>query len=142
MPSSDHVEEGTDPGPYNSNPPTSGPHYARSLNPGFYEQSPGEELPFPEGYLVHNLEHGYVIFWYNCQALPDGESCDGLKADIRTVMDEFDGDKLVAYPWESIEVPIALTSWGHRLRMERFDADAAGQFIERNRYRAPEPQAP
>ena len=29
---------------------------------------------FPEGYLVHNLEHGYAIFWYNCDLL-SAEEC-------------------------------------------------------------------
>ncbi len=32
MANSNHVTEGDDPGPYNSNPPTSGPHYANEFN--------------------------------------------------------------------------------------------------------------
>lgn len=34
-----HVEEGTDPGPYNSDPPTSGRHYASQYESGFFEES-------------------------------------------------------------------------------------------------------
>ncbi|MFW9817940.1 MAG: DUF3105 domain-containing protein, partial [Candidatus Thorarchaeota archaeon] len=79
LPESDHVEEGTDPGPYNSEPPTSGRHYAQDLEPGFYEETdPVAQNPYPEGYLVHNLEHGYVIFWYNCMQLSE-QACVDLK---------------------------------------------------------------
>jgi len=34
-----HAPEGENPGPFNSDPPTSGRHYARSLNAGFYHES-------------------------------------------------------------------------------------------------------
>ena len=63
----DHVQPGSDPGPFNSNPPTSGRHYAQEYDAGFYEESdPEVQNEFPEGYLIHNLEHGYTIIWYNC----------------------------------------------------------------------------
>lgn len=46
---------------YNSNPPTSGPHYEDWVRSGVYE------IPKDDGYLVHSLEHGYVIMSYNCE---------------------------------------------------------------------------
>lgn len=48
---------------YNSNPPTSGPHDAEWIRAGIYD------APFGDGYLVHSLEHGYVIISYNCTKL-------------------------------------------------------------------------
>ncbi|NIS83000.1 MAG: DUF3105 domain-containing protein [Anaerolineales bacterium] len=139
----DHVQDGFDPGSYNTDPPTSGPHYAESLQAGFYHDADVAAMPpYPVGYLVHNLEHGYVIFWYNCAALPEGADCDSLKSEIQRVMDRFDGVKLIAFPWETISEPVVLTSWGRMLRMSTFDPDAAINFVTRNRNRAPEPQAP
>lgn len=138
----DHIAEGTPPGPYNSDPPTSGPHYGNSLPGGFYEEADLANLPpNPEGYLVHNLEHGYVIFWYNCNLL-DEAGCEGLKSQIRSVMDDFDNFKLVAFPWSSIDVPVAMTSWGQMQRFDKFSASQAASFIRNNRNRAPEPNAP
>jgi hypothetical protein len=90
---------------------------------------------------VHNLEHGYVIFWYNCRRL-DQAACDEMKSEIQAVMNEFDGVKLIAFPWDSIDTPIVLTSWGQMQPMERFDEAQARSFIRRNRYHAPEPNAP
>jgi hypothetical protein len=140
--SRDHVEPGTDPGPHNSNPPTSGRHYPSELDAGFYDESQVAGIgPHPEGYLVHNLEHGYVIFWYNCRRL-DQAACDEMKSEIQAVMNEFDGVKLIAFPWDSIDTPIVLTSWGQMQPMERFDEAQARSFIRRNRYHAPEPSAP
>lgn len=45
---------------YNSNPPTSGPHYAQWEKPGIYDRA------LEDGNLIHSLEHGYIIISYNC----------------------------------------------------------------------------
>jgi hypothetical protein len=112
------------------------------LPAGFYDDADVAVLPpRPEGFLVHNLEHGYVIFWYNCQAL-DEAGCAELKAQIRQVMDDHGNFKLIAFPWTSIEEPLAMTSWGRLQRFERFDARAASRFIRTNLNKAPEPNAP
>lgn len=137
MPDTFHVPEGTDPNPYNSNPPTSGIHYPVDLKPGFYTDNP---FPYPEGYLVHNLEHGYVIFWYNCSTL-SADACETLKSQIKGVMDEKNNFKLIAYPWEKTDVPLVLTSWGKLLKLPTFDRKAALNFISRNLNHAPEPMA-
>jgi hypothetical protein len=138
----DHVPEGSQPGPYNSDPPTSGSHYASPMRAGFYEPGdPETELPYPEGYLVHSLEHGYVIFWYNCDPLTEDE-CQELKDGIRQVMAARNNFKLVAFPWPSLDVPVVMTSWGRMLEMASFDPGAAENFISANLNRAPEPSAP
>ena len=55
----DHVPAGTIE-EYNSNPPTSGPHYTQWEKPGIYNRI------LEDGKLIHSLEHGYVIISYNC----------------------------------------------------------------------------
>jgi len=108
---------------------------------GVQRRTPGGVLgQFPEGYLVHSLEHDYNIFWYNCSAL-DEAACAALKEEIQAVMSSFDGFKLIAYPWPSQPEPVVLTHWGRILRMQSFDAGAARNFIESNRRRSPEPDA-
>ena len=51
---------------YNSNPPTSGPHFAVWAKPGVYDRF------ISSGYFIHSMEHGYVIIWYDCSKLPTG----------------------------------------------------------------------
>lgn len=46
---------------YKFNPPTSGDHYPSWIIKGFYEE------PRLDGNLVHSMEHGYIIIWYNCE---------------------------------------------------------------------------
>jgi hypothetical protein len=135
-----HVAEGTDPGPYNSDPPTSGRHYPGTLESGFYERGEVDD-PYPAGFLVHNLEHGYVIFWYNCEIVNEAE-CSDLKTQIGEVMSAENNVKVIAFPWESIDVPVVMTSWGRMLRFEQFDPEQAQDFVQRNRNKAPEPFAP
>ena len=87
--SSTHIETDSDPGKYNSDPPTSGPHYPQEAEAGFYDTN---NYAFPAGYLVHNLEHGYVIFWYSCDLLEEA-GCANLKTQIQTVMDDLGGSR-------------------------------------------------
>src|SRR3989304_5939314 len=138
MISSPHLPIDTDPGQYNSDPPTSGLHYADELDAGFYETN---NYQYPAGYLVHNLEHGYVLFWYNYDLL-DEAACTDLKSKINSVMDELGGTKLIAYPWPSLDVPLVMTSWGRLEKFESFDADKAKAFYRANLNKAPEPDAP
>lgn len=61
----DHLPEGTviD---YKFNPPTSGNHYASWITKGFYDE------PRADGNLVHSLEHGYIVLWYDCEGKATG----------------------------------------------------------------------
>lgn len=138
MVSDPHIPVDSDPGQYNSDPPTSGPHYAEEARIGFFDNN---NYQFPAGYLVHNLEHGYVIFWYNCDLL-DESGCTNLKEQIKTTIDDLGGVKLIAYPWPSLEVPLVMTSWGRLQRFESFNAEQAKAFYRSNLNKAPEPDAP
>lgn len=142
MPSDVHIGLDTDPGQYSTDPPTSGPHYGSQLDAGFYDESDVEQIgPYPAGYMVHSLEHGYVIFWYNCSLLNE-RLCDELKADIQNVMDDANNFKVIAFPWETIDVPLVMTSWGRIQEFEDFDAALVSQFVTSNRNKSPEPNAP
>ena len=125
-----HIEEGTIPDPFLQTLQLEEVHYASELDAKFYQEADLTSLPeYPEGSLVHNLEHGYVIFWYNCAVL-DEAGCTQLKANIQQVMDEFDGVKLIAFPWKSLEVPVAMTSWGRLQRFETFNPTQARAFYQ------------
>jgi hypothetical protein len=138
--SRDHVPNNAPPPAYNSNPPAGGAHFADPLPAKFYTDSDVASLPkWPEGYLVHSLEHGYVIFWYNCQA--QGVNCSDLKKTIQEVMNKNGTTKLIAFPWTTMDVPLAMTSWGRNLKFKSIDANLMNQFVVNNRYQAPEPDA-
>lgn len=55
-----HIDGGTKTN-YKSNPPTSGDHYTSWILKGVYTE------PRADGNLVHSLEHGYIIMWYDCE---------------------------------------------------------------------------
>lgn len=58
-----HVPEGTTVG-YKTDPPTSGNHWppGSQADPGFYA------TPVDSERLVHNLEHGQIVIWYQTDA--------------------------------------------------------------------------
>lgn len=137
-----HVPDGNPLPRFSTDPPTSGPHYVSTLPEGFYDEDSREAVSLvnPHGYIVHSMEHGYVIFWYNC-AVVDPVECDAMKTELRELMQEFDNYKIIAFPWSSTDVPVVATSWGRTLGMATWDAELAGSFIRRNRNKSPEPFA-
>jgi hypothetical protein len=136
-----HIQLGDQHEPYNSDPPTSGPH-AEPVRAGFYDEAP------PDENLVHNLEHGYVIFWYKCAA-PDDSQCQSLKTQIKDVIERAkpvvigtDIKKLIAVPRPTMDARIALTSWGRIDKLISFNELEIMEFINDFRNVAPEPGAP
>jgi uncharacterized protein DUF3105 len=135
----DHIAEGVPHDPYNSDPPTSGPHYAQPAEAGFYDVAPADEN------LVHSMEHGYVIIWYNCEKYTFG-TCDDLKAKVRDTMSRAGVSlisstlKLIAVPRPSMPQVLALTAWGRIDKLEQFNATEITDFIKAFRDTlAPEP---
>ena len=137
-----HIDEGQPLEPYPSNPPAGGRHYPSSFPAKFYTEADLATLPKPpEGHLVHSLEHGYVIFWYNCNVL-DAAGCTNLKQQIQQVMDKAGNSKVIAFPWTTIAEPVVVTSWGHLLRFKQFDVDTAYEYVREYRGQSPEPSGP
>ncbi len=111
---------------YNSNPPTSGPHYANPQPAGVYTE------PVPDGNLVHSMEHGAVILWYKSNLSKN--KVDELKKIFIGVS----VSKKIMLPRENLKVPVALTSWGRLLKLQTIDGARIKEFMETNYNRAPE----
>lgn len=111
---------------YNSNPPAGGNHYTKPQDAGIYDKAPAD------GNLVHSLEHGAVILWYKPD-LPKSE-VDKLKS----LFDSIPVGKKIMTPRESLDVPVALSSWGRVLKLQVIDENQIKNFFEANYNRAPE----
>ena len=101
--SAEHIQTGT-PVPYNDAPPAFGPHWNE---PGV-APAPMERKLYTEGdrpeleSLVHNLEHGYTILWYDETVANDDEQMQ----ELRAIADKLAGTsnlrtKFIAAPWTS-----------------------------------------
>ena len=112
-----HISVGASHVPYNSNPPTSGPHYASPATPRFYDQE------LPDEQLVHNLEHSHVWIAYKPN-LPIKQI--EMLADIAKGY----GSRLIMAPRSANDTPIALMAWEHLLKMDSVDEKLVKEFIE------------
>jgi len=105
---------------YSSNPPTSGPHSPSEARWGIYAE------PVPKEQLVHNMEHGGTVIWYNCS------DCDELVAGIREVAEGYltDGRDVIMTPYPDMEEnTVALTAWS---RLDKFSVlDYSEQRLRR-----------
>ena len=141
MASARHIDLGEQHESYNNDPPTSGPHYVQPAQAGFYDEA------LPDEQLVHNLEHGYIVIWYNCTGLGDSD-CQTLKTKIKTVLDNAKPialtgtKKLIAVPRPNMDTLIVLTSWGRIDRLTSFNKAEMMEYINDFRNHSPEPAAP
>lgn len=157
----DHIKVGANHAPYNSNPPTSGPHYEEPVAAGVYSTEYADEN------LLHSLEHGYVIISYNCevkevgiklvrsvfahgeeeatassQASPSAvirdENCHRLEDDLKSLAEKLKVWKLIVTPRKNLDVRIALTAWGKIDKLNRMDGSRIERFIKAYRDQGPE----
>ncbi len=127
----EHEEEGAehvDVEPqYGTNPPTSGNHLSTPANSGFFSE------PVRTGALVHNMEHGQVIFWYDPNA-PD-ETID----QIEELVDQ-EPVASIAVPWDDPESPytFAMTAWTASQSCRRVSQEVVDEFRTKYQGKGPE----
>jgi len=122
--------------PYTSLPATSGPHWDTPANWGAYS------TPQAESQLIHNLEHGGIVIWYDPAQL-DAEQVDQLSSYVDTQVAQGVGGryKFILSPWDGEELasPIAVTSWRNLLFLDELDIGAIDAFAGQHYGMAPEP---
>jgi hypothetical protein len=128
-----HVPDGTDV-QYATTPPTSGDHYDTPAEPGFYDVASGAQVP--EERLVHNLEHGQIVFWYD----PENE-------EVQDDLEQLIGDQpkeyaltLLAAPSSAVEPPygFTMTAWGAMQSCEAVSETVINDFRAQFQGRGPE----
>jgi len=116
---------------YERTPPLSGSHSSRATSAGFYEEGRNLEN------LVHSLEHGAVIVYYDPDALTEDAESD-LREWASNYTDPLASVIVVPSPNDEPEAPYTLTAWRHRLRLSEYDPDAVRAFIAEYLGRGPE----
>ncbi len=113
---SPHLPLGTPHPPYNSDPPTSGPHTPGLARWGTYTE------PVPKEMQVHNLEDGGVVIQYSCQ------DCADLVKQLTAIAERY--DHIILAPYTGLDRKIALTAWGRIEKFDEFDEARIVKFIK------------
>jgi hypothetical protein len=134
--SRDHIDVGAEHDPYNSTPPTSGPHYGTPADAGFYPN------PLEPEQLVHNLEHGQIVIWY------DPEAADSTVEGIQALVEDANSkaqragfvEPLLAAPFEGLApgFDYALSGWRNLQSCASYSRAAIDDFRSEFQGRAPE----
>jgi hypothetical protein len=115
----DHLQSpGSPHPPYQSLPPTSGPHVPWLAPWGLHR------IPVLWEVQVHNLEDGGVIIHYRCD-----RPCPDTVAGLERFVAEYPTQVLVI-PEPRLPTPFALTAWGRIATMETLDDGLVRRFIE------------
>jgi uncharacterized protein DUF3105 len=121
----EHVAPGASHPAYNSNPPTSGWHYATPAPWGFYNDEMLDEI------LVHNLEHGGI--WISFKNADDRDVVDRLAALTRRHR-----SKVIVTLRTKNDARIVVAAWGRLMKLEAYDRAAIEDFIARYKNKGPE----
>jgi hypothetical protein len=126
-----HIAAGTKTN-YQTNPPTSGDHYPTWSNYGIFKN------PLPDGLVVHNMEHGGVIIYYDCpQGCPATVSALSGYA-LKYSPEAFTG--IILQPRDGLPngARLALTAWRNRLLLRSLDTDKINDFLKQRFNKGPE----
>jgi hypothetical protein len=122
---------------YSTTPPSGGNHYA------IWAAFQSYDYPLPAGFVVHDLEHGAIVFWYDC---PEG--CPDEVAEVQAFIDSQPEDPLcdgftaarraVLVPYPGLGARWAASAWGFALTAECFDRAEFGAFYTAHYGNGPE----
>lgn len=124
----EHVSGGTQL-VYNTNPPTSGRHYGTAAQAGFYVE------PRPAGNLVHSLEHGAVVIYYDPAKLTD-EIRQSLTRFVQAHRDPW--ASVIVVPHPNPDAAFVLTAWTKMLKLDQYDVPTIRAFLAEYLGRGPE----
>lgn len=105
--------------PYNSDPPTSGPHMPNLAPWGEHDSVVADE------YLVHNLEDGGVVIYY---PMGTPEANQAAIDAIRAVAAPY--RNVVIAPREGLANAYVFTAWRRMQRFDAIDEAAMGRFLK------------
>jgi hypothetical protein len=106
-------------------PPSSGPHDANPLPDSihFYQRADKPKLER----AVHNLEHGFIVAWYDNE-LPQAEV-----TKLQGIADTA-GERFIAVPWDRSVFPdgrhFVLTAWDRTQRCGTVSPDVVAAFVK------------
>lgn len=114
-----HVTLGTSTPAYNSNPPTSGWHTPDLAAWGSYVE------PLPEQRVIHNMEDGGVVLWYQAGTPVENEAhVDALEAVVGGRY-----PRVVIAPRDDMPTTYALTAWQRLARFDEIDVEGMQTFL-------------
>lgn len=113
-----HIQALTEPhAPYNSDPPTSGPHLPYIAPWGVHTE------PIPKELQVHNLEDGGVVVQYDCPT-----PCPELVGKLKAIVGRYERQVILA-PYPGMKTRIALTAWTRLDAFDEFEEARIVRFI-------------
>jgi hypothetical protein len=125
-----HVQQGSSID-YERVPPLSGTHYASTTDAGFYEETPAL------GSLVHTLEHGAVIVYYDADSISP-EARESLREFASAHTGTWQSVVVAPNPNDDPKAPYVVTAWQHELTMDSYDAETVHAFLSEYLGRGPE----
>lgn len=123
---------------YNSQLPSSGPHYVQPAPWGIKTEA------VPDEQLIHNEEHGGIVIAYKPDLPQDQIAKLQQLASNLTSTDSpqaVKGFKVLMFPRAKNDKPIELASWTYTLDLDQVNEQQIKTFYRQHLNKSPEPRA-
>ncbi|MGI8707369.1 MAG: DUF3105 domain-containing protein [Actinomycetota bacterium] len=110
---------------YETAPPVSGRHASSPAACGTHA------TPIQNETQVHSLEHGAVGIQFKPDLDPE------QVATIESIVSDYD-EGVFSAPYEDMQTPIAVTSWGRKMELDAADGSVIREYIDAFRNKGPE----
>lgn len=131
---------------YEESPPAAGPHWGQYLTGSQIRKFWTTDDRPPVERLVHSLEHGHTILWYDETIAQDDEALDEVEAIAQRFTGTGNADKFMAAPWTEADgqpfpddTHVALTHWSMggtngnpegQLGVWQYCSEVSGEVVE------------
>jgi hypothetical protein len=92
------------------------------------------DKPIKRGYLLHNLEHGGLVFSYKCSSPNDSAACKSARDQLVALANAFGQPRLLITPDPTQPTMFAVRGWRYAYTSDCLDMQSAGAFA-REHYR-------
>jgi hypothetical protein len=90
------------------------------------------DTPVKTGFVLHNLEHGGIVFSYKCSSPNDSQACKDARDQLVAIAQTAGGPRVIVTPDPSQPTMFAVRAWRYAYTSDCFDKDSAAAFAKKH----------
>lgn len=88
------------------------------------------DKPVKRGFLLHNLEHGGVVFSYKCSSASDSAACKSARDELVSLVHSLGLSRVLVTPDPTQPTMFAVRAWRYAFTSDCLDEASAGAFAK------------
>jgi hypothetical protein len=90
------------------------------------------DKPVKTGFVLHNLEHGGLVFSYKCSSPSDSKACSDARDQLMAIAQGVSGPRVIVTPDPSQPNMFAVRAWRYAYTSDCLDKQSASDFARKH----------